>query len=194
MDNQEVLKQIFKNAKDGDNLGFLAAGFKAKPIQTATGGDCTHCGKIWKVLRTENELSFNFSEQTFSGGKFERVKIIQQDELFYGENYHRLNNSKKIYFKSLNKPLTESQIKIGIDDAITQIGKKYGYLSLMFGFSFLEKILPRWLKIKINIFSKYNARVCSTHCAVQDSKMGLLEFKSHMFYSPMDIINLKYYN
>ena len=85
MDNQEVLKQIFKNAKNGDNLGFLAAGFKAKPIQTATGGDCTHCGKIWKVLRTENELSFNFSEQTFSGGKFERVKIIQQDELFYGE-------------------------------------------------------------------------------------------------------------
>ena len=193
MDKQKVLKQIFDNAKDGDNLGFFNSGIKAKPIQIATNGDCTHCGKIWNVARAKNELSFNFSEQSFVGGQFNLVKIILKNGAYFAENYHRLNDSKKIYFRSLKKPLTKDQHKKGLDDAIAQIGKKYGYISLILGFSFFETIFPKWFRNRINIITEHSARVCSTHCAIQDSKMGLLVFKKEMFYSPIDIMNLDYY-
>jgi hypothetical protein len=193
MKNNSVLKQIFNKAKDGDVLGFLAGGIAQYPIPFIAGGDCTHCGRMWNIVRTDSEISFNFSEQTFGGGRFDRVKIILQNGLYYAENYHRLNDSKKVYFSSLKKSLTNEQKAIGIADAISQIGKKYGYLSLILGFRLWEKILPEKLRSKINIFVSHNAKVCSTHIAYSDSLMGLLDFKSDMFYTPMEIINLPYY-
>ena len=182
------MKEIFK-AKDGDIIGFLASGLAQYPIQIATRQPCTHCGMVFNVKKEKNKISFNFSEQTFFGGKFDLV-VIEKKGNKYISNYARLNNSKKIYFKPLSKPLTEEQKRIGIEDALGQVGKKYGYLSLIFGLWFFEKILPQRIEDKINVWSKTARRVCSTHCAIILYKMGLIEFNQETFYSPYDIIDL----
>ena len=127
---QIVLKQIFEEVKDGDCLGFLCAGIKHLPVEIATEGDCSHCATIWNVNQPNaNTTTFNISEQSFSGGAFDQVSIIVQDGVYYAVNYTRLNNSERIYFKSLKQSVTDAQRKIGLDDALSQIGKKYGWLS-----------------------------------------------------------------
>lgn len=186
------LKQIFDKVKNGDALGFLADGLAQYPIPLIAGGDCTHCGKVWNVERSENKVSFNFSEQTFSGGKFDKVTIHKQNGLYYAENYHRLNDSQVIYHATLKKKLTAEQEKIGLEDAINQVGKKYGWLSLLFGMKFIDKILPEKLRFKLSAFIKHIAKVCSNHVAMQDSKMGLIEF-TDSFYSPMEAITTPAY-
>ena len=188
---QIVLKQIFEEVKDGDCLGFLCAGIKHLPVEIATEGDCSHCATIWNVNQPNaNTTTFNISEQSFSGGAFDQVSIIVQDGVYYAVNYTRLNNSERIYFKSLKQSVTDAQRKIGLDDALSQIGKKYGWLSLIFGIKFLKYLIPSKLRIRISAMLYSTARVCSTHCAIQYSKMGLINYNSEMFYDPIDIIKL----
>lgn len=191
--NNEALRIIFEQIKDGDALAFLADGIAQYPIPLVTGEPASHCCKVWLVSRSENEVSFNISEQLFVGGRFDRVKIIKQGDLYYAENYHRLNDSKKLYFSSLINPLTPEQHALGLQDAIGQIGKKYGYLSLIFGFEFLEKIFSEKLRNKISKFLLHSLRVCSTHVAIQDAKMGLITLKNELFYYPIEAISTPIY-
>jgi len=189
---QPKLKKIFNLAKDGDALIFKAAGINHAPMELATGGEWTHCGTVWNVERKEGEMSFNLSEQTFFGGKFDRVKISLVGGVYAAHNYHRLVDSEDIFLKRIPKKLTKAQHRIGLADAINQIGKRYGYLSLFLGFSFLEKILPQSIEDKLNKYLFNNERVCSPHVAIQFSKMSLIEFKKEMFYSPTDIHDLDF--
>lgn len=183
-----ILEDIFLNAKEGDCIGFLASGIKKLPIEIATGGACTHCGIIWNVKRKENEMTFNFSEQTFSGGKF-GLNTIKKDDNSIKIDNKKFYESEKIYFKQLKEPLNDSQILLGKLDAKFEINKQYGYLSLIFGLEFLERILPNFIKKYISKYSSHK-RVCSTHCAVQYKKIGLINYNKDFYFTPIEIMKL----
>lgn len=184
------MKNIFDLIKDGDAIIFQARGLKKYPIKIGSGGKWTHCGTAWLVERKENEVSFNFSEQTTSGGKFNRVTIRKVQDMYFAEGNDRFNESK-LMLKQI-PIVSEEQLKAGLEDAIKENGKKYGFLSLILGAAFFEKIFPEKLRNKIGFFLKKSARVCSTHTAIQWSKMGLIEFKREMFWTPTDIAEVKW--
>jgi hypothetical protein len=181
--------EIFTNLKDGDCLGFYRGGIFKYFIPLATGGDCNHVGICYNVKREGDILSFNFSQQTFYGGSFDIVKIYKTSEGYITENPYFIKQDI-VYYRQLRQLLTEQQKAIGIADSISQVGKKYGYLELALGFEFLEQILPRFVKDLILRLSEHWKRVCSTHCAIQYSKMGLIELKKDFFYTPIEILKL----
>lgn len=196
----DVLEQIFNNLKDGDCLGFLAKGIKKYPIKIATEGGCTHVCTVWGIERNENITSFLISEQSFHGGRLREVEIKKRkvgDENVYYTSDEYINSQEKIYYSILKQPLTKDQINIGINDAEEQDGKKYGYLTLLLGFEFLEKILPNFLKEKFLEARNRMTRVCSTHVAIQYIKMGLLnkddeiDFKD-FFYTPIEVLKFPF--
>ena len=196
----KVLETIFYNIKDGDCLGFLSKGWKKYPISVATEGECTHVCTVWGIERSETSVSFLISEQSFHGGRLREVEIktrkIGNQDVFY-TNDEYINNQERIYYSKLIKPLTEEQLNIGIDDAENQDGKKYGYLTLLLGIEFLEKILPKFLKNKFLEARGRLTRVCSSHVAIQYIKMGLLNksdvvnFKD-FFYTPIEVLKFPF--
>ena len=60
--------------------------------------------------------------------------------------------------------MTETQIQLGILDAISQVGKKYGYSRLILGAEFVEKILPkefrRDLFLRLNKKKRFGCVLC----------------------------------
>jgi len=181
--------EIFANLKDGDCLGFYRGGIFKYFIPLATGGDCNHNGICYNVKREGDILSFNFSQQTLHGGSFDIVKIYKTADGYITDDAYFVKQDK-VMPKFLKQPLTDQQKEIGTADASSQIKRKYGYLELAFGFEFLERILPRFIKDLILRLSKHMKRVCSTHCAIQYSKMGLIDLKKDFFYTPIEILNL----
>lgn len=185
--------QIYAELKDGDGLGFYKKGWLYKLIPLATGGKCQHVGKCYKIRRTENTITFAFSQQTFHGGKFDDVffKLTAKgwitDEPYFAKQ-------DKIYYARLKKPLTAKQIAIGIADAESQVGKKYGFFTLPLGLEFLERILPRFIKSAIAKMGKDVERVCSTHFAMNDYKMGLLSYIKDFFWTPIECITQPHYD
>lgn len=182
-------EEIFQNLKDGDCLGFYRGGIFKYFIPLATGGDCSHVGICYNIKRENDILSFNFSQQSFHGGSFDIIKIYKTEDGFISDNSYFVKQNS-IYYGSLKKSLSEQQRIIGIADALKEVGKKYGYLELFLGFEFLERILPRFIKNLILKLSKHMKRVCSTHCAIQYSKMGLIKYKKDFFYTPIEILKL----
>lgn len=184
--------EIFANLKDGDCLGFYRGGIFKYFIPLATGGDCNHVGVCYNVKTKGDILSFNFSQQTFHGGSFDIVKIYKTDDGYITDDPYFVKQDI-IYYCQLKKPLTEKERQRGIADALSQVGKKYGYLELALGFEFLERILPRFIKDLILKFSKHMKRVCSTHCFLNCLKNGSaieLETLKDFFITPIEFIKL----
>jgi hypothetical protein len=200
LSKSEALKLLFYNLKDGDCIGFLAKGWKKYPIEIATDGACTHVCTAWGMERRGDVMSLLISEQSFHGGRLREIeirrRIVGKEEVFYTSDSY-VNDQEKIYYGKLNTPLTNEQIKIGIEDAEEQDGKKYGYLTLILGLEFLEKILPARLKKLLFKARLRMTRVCSSHVAIQYIKMGVLtkddkvDFKD-FFYTPIEVLNFDF--
>ena len=198
----EILEKIFYNIKDGDCLGFRAKGWKKYPIETVTEGISTHVCTAWGREVHEDTVSFLISEQSFHGGRLREIEIrrrlVGKEETFYTSDSY-FNNQDAIFYGQLKTPLTNEQIKIGIKDAEEQDGKNYGYLTLLLGFEFLERVLPSRIKDLLFKARLRLTRVCSSHVAIQYIKMGVLtrndsvDFKD-FFYTPSEVLNFKFLN
>ena len=178
---------IFANLKDGDCLGFYRGGIFKYFIPLATGGDCNHVGICYNVKREGDILSFNFSQQTFHGGKFDVVKIYKTADSYITDDAYFVKQDI-IYYCQLKQPLTEQGRLNGIADATNQIGKKYGYLELALGFEFLERILPRFIKDLIFRLSKHWKRVCSTHAEKNCIANGSIKPTKDFFTTPIEFL------
>ena len=184
-------QEIFKSLKDGDCLGFYRGGVFGFLIPLATRGKCNHIGIALNVQRNGDVLSFNFSQQTFRGGSFDEVRIYRVgDKIITDEPYFVKQDA--IYYRSLREPLLEKQRQIAIDDAISQIGKKYGYFELLLGFEFLERVLPSFIKDFIYKNSRKLKGVCTTHCVLLYRKVGLLSTQD-FFITPIEFLRLKFF-
>ena len=185
--------EIYAELKDGDGLGFYKKGLFYKLIPLATGGKCQHVGKCYKIRRTEKTITFAFSQQTFHGGKFDDVSFYLTSKGWITDDPYFIKQDR-IYYARLKKPLTDKQIAIGVADSESQIGKKYGFFTLPLGLEFLEKIFPRFIKNIIARTGKNGQRVCSTHFAMQDYKMGLLNYKKDFYWTPIECLKQPYYD
>jgi hypothetical protein len=194
MVTQSNLKFIFENITEGSVLAFYRKEWYYQLIpfftrETKNELVPQHCGIVYEVKREEDSVSFMFSEQTFTGGKYRPIVIDKNKN----NNYYIFDK----YFKqqnliTLHKILmSQEQIARGIADAKQQVGKKYGYNNLIFGIEFIEKILPKrffkWLD------KKERKRVCSTHIAYNLKKAGFMLPKGD-FLSPLEITKLNIYS
>ena len=189
--NKDNLKDIFENIQDGTVLAFYGKKWTAKIITIFTREKKDenvpqHVAIVYEVKRNENSCSFKVSEQTFHGGRYRDVVINKSNEEYYTVDKYFL---KQKFIEMFLVPMTQEQINLGIKDAISQIDKKYGYNRLIFGWEFLEKILPKeWQR---NIYLKLNkkeaVRVCSNHVHYNLRNAG---FKIPLddFFTPIEII------
>ena len=184
---QKDLKYLFDNIKDGDALFFYHKqwwAFFSKIIALFTGDKVDHVGVILSVVKIQEGVIFNFSEQTFTmGGKFDPFSIIKSLDKYVLKGF----SADKIYYGKLKKDLTQDQIKIMYDDAISQIGVKYGTGTLL-----------KTLNWYSNLFTKKQTaveqlRVCSTHAQIMYEKASVLNGKNEKnggnFFSPAELIS-----
>jgi len=190
------LEYIFNNIDEGTVLAFYGDKWTAKIIPFFTREKKKeivpqHCGIAYQITRSEDNCIFYLSEQGFHGGKYRKIEIGKFDGLFYTTDAYFL---KQKFVKIFKLKLTPSQIDIGIKDAISQIGKKYGYTRLVLGLEILEKIIPdEWQrKIYLKLNKKGSMRVCSTHIAFQLRKMGF-NIPFDMMTTPLEITKLPIY-
>lgn len=189
----DIFPQIYAELKDGDGLGFYKKGWLYKLIPLATGGKCQHVGKCYKIRRTKNTITFAFSQQTFEGGKFDDVSFYLTSKGWITDDPYFVKQDR-VYYAKLKKPLTPEQIAIGVADAENEVDEKYAFYSLPFGLKLLDKILPNFIKKTISRITKKGERVCSTHFAIQDSKMGLVDYKKDFYWTPIECITQPYYD
>lgn len=190
------LKYLFNNLNDGCVLAFYGKKWTAKIIPFFTreiaGEDAPqHVGIIYEVKRSENKLTFKLSEQGFHGGQYRDVEIVKYGEIYYTTDNYFL---KQEFVKMFQVDMNEDQIKLGIADAISQIGKKYGYTRLIFGIELLEKIFTKEFqrKLFLKINKKEKQRVCSTHVQFNLRKAGL-KIPLDTWCSPLEITKLDIY-
>lgn len=183
-------KEIFENLKDGDGLGFYKGGIFKHFIPAATGYECNHCGICYYVERNENEIKFRFSEQTFSGGKFDWISIYKINNNYITDDAY-FTKQNKIYYRSLKVAMTPEQIARGREDAEGQVGKVYGFLTLIFGLKFWN-FMPSWLSNWLGKRLKNAERVCSQHVEFNYIYAGVLtpNFKKDPFKDPGEIMYL----
>lgn len=190
------LEYIFNNIGEGSVLAFYGEKWTSKIIPFFTRekrGEVVpqHCGIAYQIQRSENNCSFYLSEQGFHGGQYRKIEIIKFGGLYYTIDAYFL---KQKFIKIFKLRLTVAQIQIGISDAISQIGKKYGYNRLIFGWEFLEKVIPDdWQrKIYLRLNKKEMVRVCSTHIQFNLRKMGF-DVPLDTFLTPLEITKLPFY-
>ena len=186
------LKNIFENIDNGCVLAFYNKKWYLQLIPFFTREvkkELTpqHCGIAYEVVRYGNICKFNLSEQNFHGGKYREIKIYKHEKLYYIFDDYFLKQSK---IKMFQVKMTDKQIELGIADAKKQLGKKYGYLQLFFGWEFLEKILPKSFFEWLN--KKELSRVCSTHIA-KNLKYAGVSVPNNDFLTPLEITKLKIY-
>lgn len=187
MKYNDSFSEIFANLKDGDCLGFFKGGLLYSLIPRATGGDCQHVGICYNVKRNDNVLSFNFSQQTFEGGKFDIVKIYKTADGYITDDPYFVKQDV-IYYCELKKPLTEEGKLRGIADAEGQVDETYNFFELPLGLEVLEKILPKFVQEFIRKRSEKWKRVCSTHWYKNCIANGSLPATKDFFISPIESI------
>lgn len=185
-------KEIFERIKDGDQLGFYAEGLARYVVPAATGYQANHCGTPLEIKREKDKVSFRFGEQTFHGGKYGEIVIRKHSDGSYTTDNPYFVKQTNIYYRCLKVPLTEEQIKIGIADAKSQIGKSYGFASLIWGFKIWDIILPDFIKEWLGGVIRSSKRVCSTNSAILYAKMGVIKYdpEKDFFSDPSEILNL----
>lgn len=184
-------KEIFDNIQDGTVLAFYGQKWTAKIIPFFTRekrGEKApqHVAIAYEVKRNKSTCVFKLSEQGFHGGQYRNVCIAKHGNQYYTTDSYFL---KQKTIELIKLKLTPQQIQFGIEDAIGQIGKKYGYNRLIFGWELLEKIIPKkWLnKINYKLNKKGTMRVCSTHIQHNLKKMGF-NIPLNDFMTPLEII------
>jgi len=194
MVTQSNLKFIFENITEGSVLAFYRKEWFYQLIpfftrETKNELVPQHCAICYEVKKQGNTLSFMLSEQTFKGGKYRLIAIHKDRENNYVIFDKYFKSQELITAHKINMSL--DQVKLGIEDAKQQVGKKYGYGNLIFGIEFIEKILPKrffkWLG------KKERKRVCSTHIAYNLKKAGFMLPKGD-FLSPLEITKLNIYS
>jgi hypothetical protein len=197
----DKIKQISDEIKEGATLAFYSKKkwyTKIIPFfsQEVEGENPpVHVGLCLNINREKNSCEFYLSENGFSNGKYIRVKIVKfNDHLFFSGITDeelwladRLNNYEDIILKNLKTPLTADQIKIGIEDAKSQVGKKYNYLQFFFAAEFFEKILPKFILKKLG---KSKQNICSMHVLKCYQKMGVIKQIPSGIISPNELIKL----
>jgi hypothetical protein len=197
----DKIKKIAEELKEGATLAFYSKKkwyTKIIPFfsQEVKGENPpVHVGLCLNINREKNSCEFYLSENGFSNGKYIRVKIVKfNDHLFFSGITDeelwladRLNNYEDIILKNLKTPLTADQIKIGIEDAKSQVGKKYNYLQFFFAAEFFEKILPKFMMKKLG---KSKQNICSMHVLKCYQKMGVIKQIPSGITSPNELIKL----
>jgi hypothetical protein len=197
---QESLERLFNNIKDGDILGFYNPGIFSTVIKffhtidkTADLNALSHVATVYNVKRDYTfgiiTLSFDVSEQTvLHGGVFTKWNLTL-DERFGMITLDKMLKSKVLYFKSLEKPFTDEQIKLGLYDALSQVGKRYGLGTLFFSVPFASEFLGKIFNIRLLMNSK---RVCSKHIMMNHlnaGRNGAVEFvESNPFPTPEGVL------
>lgn len=198
--NSNNLQDLFENLQDGTVLAFYRGGLIGSIIPFFTrekkGEEAPHHVAI--VYEVEKSLSvyngrafctFKLSEQGFHGGKYRTVEIIKYDDIYYTTDDYFL---KQDSVKMARVKMTETQIQLGILDAISQVGKKYGYSRLILGAEFVEKILPK--EFRRNLFLRLNkkeeVRMCSLHVPMNLKNAGI-DVPLDDVYSPLEVLKIK---
>lgn len=190
INHENSVQYILENLKDGDAIGFYANKIGSKIIAFFTSAKIDHVGMVYEVERNADSsvVKFKFSEQTTSGGKFRPITLTK-------ENIFKTFIGREVFYAQLKKPLTHAGIVKGIEDADSQVGKHYGFLSLPFGMNWLENILPEFLvrKLKKLRDNKEYKRVCSQHCAINARINGSLPlelYNKDAFFTPYEFMSL----
>ena len=187
------LKDLFKNIQDGTVLAFYRTDFIGSVIPFFTREKKSeiaphHVAIVYQVKREVNTCSFKVSEQTFHGGQYRDVVITKFGDKYYITDKYFL---KQAFIKMFKINMTQEQINLGINDAINQINKKYGYSRLVFATEIIEKILPK--EFKRNLFLRLNkketVRMCSLHVPMNLKKAGF-NILFDDIYSPLEVIKL----
>ena len=197
----DKIKQISDEIKEGATLAFYSKKkwytkiipFFSREIEGEN--PPVHVGLCLNINREKNSCEFYLSENGFSNGKYIRVKIVKfNDHLFFSGITDeelwladRLNNYEDIILKNLKTPLTADQIQLGIEDAKSQVGKKYNYLQFFFAAEFFEKILPKFIMKKLG---KSKQNICSMHVLKCYKKMGVIKQIPSGIISPNELIKL----
>lgn len=197
--NSENLKEIFENIQDGTVLAFYRSGLIGSIIPFFTrekkGEKAPHHVAIaYEVKKRIYEgrafCSFKLSEQGFHGGKYRNVEIVKYDEIYYTTDEYFL---KQDFIKMGFTDLTPEQETLGIQDAISQIGKKYGYSRFILTAEIFEKILPKSFQRKIfaKLNKKQGERLCSSHIVFNLNSTGKYNIPTDQAYSPNEVMKLE---
>jgi hypothetical protein len=195
----ENIKKMSEELKEGATLSFYSSKkwySKIIPFfsREAKGENPpVHVGNCWEIKREGNFCEFYLSEQGFSGGSYQKVKIANHNNYYFFKSFsneqyeisHRLNDYVKINVLNLKKPLSQEQIRKGIEDAKSQVGKKYNYLQFFLAAEFFEKILPKFILKKLG---KSNLNICSMHIVKNYYKIGVIKAKPIGIVSPNELI------
>jgi len=198
--NRNNLKDLFENLQDGTVLAFYRGGLIGSLIPFFTRekkGEKAphHVAIVYEVQRhafnNHPICHFRLSEQGFHGGQYRDVEIVKYDDIYFtNDQYFLKQNSVKMFKTKMN----DSQIQLGIIDAVGQVGKNYGFTRLVLGAEILEKLLPQ--KFQQKLFARFNKkevqRVCSTHVHFNLRKAGF-DLPKNTFYSPLEITKLDIY-
>lgn len=199
--NSENLKDLFENLKGGTVLAFYRSGLIGSIIPFFTRekkGERVphHVATAYEVCRSASTYSkkvfcsFKLSEQGFHGGKYRTVEIIKYDDIFYTTDEYFL---KQDVIKMCFTDLTPEQEGLGIQDAISQIGKKYGYSRFILTAEIFEKILPKSFQRKIfaKLNKKQGERLCSSHVVFNLNATGKYNIPTDQAYSPNEVMKLE---
>lgn len=206
--NSENLKDLFENLQEGTVLAFYRGGIIGSLIPFFTrekkGEQAPHhVAIVYEVQRhafnNHSICHFKLSEQGFHGGQYRDVEIVKYYD-FYNNTQQIIHFTNDEYFLKQNSvemfktKMNDSQIQLGIIDAVGQVGKKYGFTRLVLGAEILEKLLPQ--KFQQKLFARFNKkevqRVCSTHVHFNLRKAGF-DLPKDTFYSPLEITKLDIY-
>jgi hypothetical protein len=191
----ENLKDIFENIQEGTVLAFYRKGFFIQLVPFFTQESHNemapqHVGIAYEIKRTEKSCSFMLSEQGFHGGKYRPIEILKYGDLYFSQDeYFMKQNIIKMFITGM----TPDQAKLGIQDAIQQVGKKYGYSRFILTAEFWEKIFSKSFQRKIfaRLNKKEAERVCSNHLVFNLNKTGIIKLPTDEFFSPLEITKIK---
>ena len=191
--NSKNLQDLFENLQDGTVLAFYKSGLIGSIIPFFTRENKGeepphHVGIVYDVKRNKRRIAFKLSEQGFHGGQYRDVEINKFNDTYYTTDKYFLKQ-KKVGMSPIK--MTSEQIKRGIEDAIAQIGVKYGFTRLVLGAEFIERFLPK--NFRRNLFFRLNKknklRICSTHIVFNLNKAGF-NIPLDDIYSPLELIKL----
>jgi hypothetical protein len=191
----ENLQNIFDNIQEGTVLAFYRKGFFVQLVPFFTresNNDIApqHVAIAYEIKRTEKSCCFMLSEQGFHGGKYRPVEITKYGDLYFSQDpYFMKQNFIEMFFTGM----TPDQAKLGIQDAIKEVGKKYGYSRFILTAEFFEKIFPKSFQRKIfaRLNKKESERVCSNHLVFNLNKTGIIKLPTDEFFSPNEITKIK---
>ena len=199
--NSENLKDLFENLKGGTVLAFYRSGLIGSIIPFFTrekNGERVphHVGIVYEVEKSLSVYNgrafctFKLSEQGFHGGKYRTVEIIKFDDIYYTTDEYFL---KQDFIKQCFTGMTPEEESLGIQDAIRQVGKKYGYSRFILTAEIFEKILPKSFQRKIfaKLNKKQGERLCSSHVVFNLNSTGKYNIPTDQAYSPNEVVKLK---